>query len=125
VQEALMLNLQGYVAECTGDNIFVWRGRKLVTPPATENALEGITRNAVIELARRKGLDVREERMSRFDVYTADEMFLTGTGAELIPVVKVDGREIGSGAVGPVFRGLLDDFRELTKVDGVSIPGLS
>jgi branched-chain amino acid aminotransferase len=125
VQEALMLNLQGYVAECTGDNIFVWRDQRLLTPPATENALEGITRNAVIELARRKGLDVREERMSRFDVYTADEMFLTGTGAELIPVVKVDGREIGPGAVGPVFRGLLDDFRELTKVDGVSIPGLS
>jgi branched-chain amino acid aminotransferase len=113
------------VAECTGDNIFVWRDGKLVTPPATENALEGITRNAVIELARRKGLDVREERMSRFDVYTAEEMFLTGTGAELIPVVKVDGRAIGPGTVGPVFRGLLQDFQELTKVDGVSIPGLS
>jgi len=125
VPEALMLNLQGYVAECTGDNIFVWREGKLTTPPATENALEGITRNAVMELARRKGLEVREERMSRFDVYTAQEMFLTGTGAELIPVVKVDGREIGPGTVGPVFRGLLQDFQELTKVDGVSIPGLS
>jgi branched-chain amino acid aminotransferase len=125
VQEALMLNLQGYVAECTGDNVFVWRGGKLITPPATENALEGITRNAVIEIAREKGIEVREERMSRFDVYTADEMFLTGTGAELIPVVRVDGRDIGTGSVGPVFKGLLEGFKELTRVDGVAIPGLS
>lgn len=125
VQEAVMMNLQGYVAECTGDNIFVWRRGKLVTPPATEGALEGITRNAVIELARRKGLQVSEERMSRFDIYTADEMFLTGTGAELIPVVKVDGRTIGEGGVGPVFKGLLEDFKALTKVDGTPIPGLS
>ncbi len=125
VQEAVMMNLQGYVAECTGDNIFVWRRGKLVTPPATEGALEGITRNAVIELARKKGLQVSEERMSRFDIYTADEMFLTGTGAELIPVVKVDGRVIGQGGVGPVFKGLLEDFKALTKVDGTPIPGLS
>jgi branched-chain amino acid aminotransferase len=125
VQEALMLNLQGYVAECTGDNLFVFRDGKLVTPPATEGALEGITRNAVIELARKKGLDMREERLSRFDIYTADEMFLTGTGAELIPVVKVDGRAIGDGGVGPVFKGLLGDFHELVKVDGAPIPGLS
>lgn len=125
VQEAVMMNLQGYVAECTGDNIFVWRRGKLVTPPATEGALEGITRNAVIELARKKGLPVSEERMSRFDIYTADEMFLTGTGAELIPVMKVDGRVIGQGTVGPVFKGLLEDFKALTKVDGTPIPGLS
>jgi branched-chain amino acid aminotransferase len=125
VQEAIMLNLQGYVAECTGDNIFIFRNGKLVTPPATEGALEGITRNAVIDLARKQGLDVREERMSRFDIYTADEMFLTGTGAELIPVVKVDGREIGKGGVGPVFKALLADFHSLVKVDGAPIPGLS
>lgn len=125
VQEAIMLNLQGYVAECTGDNIFIVRNGHLSTPPATEGALEGITRNAVIDLARKKGLEVREERMSRFDIYTADEMFLTGTGAELIPVVKVDGRAIGEGDVGPVFKGLLADFHELVKVDGAPIPGLS
>ncbi|MCB9496287.1 MAG: branched-chain-amino-acid transaminase [Fibrobacteria bacterium] len=125
VQEAVMLNLQGFVAECTGDNIFVWRKGRLVTPPSTEGALEGITRNAVIELARRKGIVVAEERMSRFDIYTADEMFLTGTGAELIPVVKVDGRVIGEGVAGPVFKGLLEDFKALTKVDGAPIPGLS
>lgn len=125
VQEAIMLNLQGYVAECTGDNIFIVREGKLRTPPATEGALEGITRNAVIELARKKGLEVREERMSRFDIYTADEMFLTGTGAELIPVVKVDGRQIGLGGVGPVFKGLLEDFHALVKVDGAPIPGLA
>ena len=125
VQEAVMLNLQGFVAECTGDNIFIVREGKLRTPPATEGALEGITRNAVIELARKKGLEVREERMSRFDIYTADEMFLTGTGAELIPVVKVDGRQIGQGGVGPVFKGLLEDFHALVKVDGAPIPGLA
>lgn len=125
VQEAVMLNLQGFVAECTGDNIFIWRRGKLVTPPSTEGALEGITRNAVIDLARAKGIVVAEERMSRFDIYTADEMFLTGTGAELIPVVKVDGRPIGEGGVGPVFKGLLEDFKALTKVDGAPIPGLS
>ena len=125
VQEAVMLNLQGFVAECTGDNIFIWRRGKLVTPPSTEGALEGITRNAVIDLARAKGIVVAEERMSRFDIYTADEMFLTGTGAELIPVVKVDGRPIGDGGVGPVFKGLLEDFKALTKVDGAPIPGLS
>jgi branched-chain amino acid aminotransferase len=125
VQEAIMLNLQGYVAECTGDNIFIFRNGKLVTPPATEGALEGITRNAVIDLARKQGLEVREERMSRFDIYTADEMFLTGTGAELIPVVKVDGRVIGQGGVGPVFKSLLADFHSLVKVDGAPIPGLS
>jgi branched-chain amino acid aminotransferase len=125
VQEAIMLNLQGYVAECTGDNIFIVRNGRLSTPPATEGALEGITRNAVIDLARKQGLEVREERMSRFDIYTADEMFLTGTGAELIPVVKVDGRTIGEGGVGPVFKGLLGDFHELVKVDGAPIPGLS
>ena len=124
-QEALMLNLQGYVAECTGDNIFVWRNGKLITPPSTENALEGVTRNAVIEVARKKGLDVREERLSRFDVYTASEMFLTGTAAELVPVVKVDGRSIGNGEVGPMFRDLLAAFRELTKTGGAPIPGLS
>lgn len=125
VQEAVMLNLQGFVAECTGDNIFIFREGKLITPSSTEGALEGITRNAVIELARKKGLDVRQERMSRFDIYTADEMFLTGTGAELIPVVKVDGRQIGLGTAGPVFKGLLADFQELTKVDGAPIPGLA
>ncbi|MBK9578651.1 MAG: branched-chain-amino-acid transaminase [Fibrobacterota bacterium] len=125
VQEAVMLNLQGYVAECTGDNLFILRNGKLVTPPATEGALEGITRNAVIDLARQKGIEVREERMSRFDIYTSQEMFLTGTGAELIPVVKVDGRAIGEGSVGPVFKGLLADFQQLTRVDGAPIPGLS
>ncbi|HNY29782.1 MAG TPA: branched-chain-amino-acid transaminase [Fibrobacteria bacterium] len=125
VQEAVMLNLQGYVAECTGDNLFIFRNGKLVTPPATEGALEGVTRNTVIDLARRKGIDVREERISRFDIYTCQEMFLTGTGAELIPVVKVDGREIGEGAVGDVFKGLLADFQAFTRVDGTPIPGLS
>jgi len=125
VPEAVMLNLQGFVAECTGDNIFIIRRGKLITPPSTEGALEGITRGVVIDLARKKGLVVAEERMSRFDIYTADEMFLTGTGAELIPVVKVDGRVIGAGVAGPVFKGLLEDFKAFTKVDGAPIPGLS
>lgn len=124
VVEALMLNSQGFVAECTGDNFFLWRRGKLLTPAIHTGALEGITRQAVIDIAREKGIEVVESQVTRFDVYTAEEMFLTGTAAELIPVVAVDGRKIGEGKVGPVFGDLLAGFRELTRVDGTPIPGL-
>ncbi len=123
--EALMLNDEGYVVECTGDNVFLWRGGKLITPPTWMGALEGITRKKVLELAREMEIPVCEEPISRFDVYSADEMFLTGTAAELIPVVEVDNRKIGSGKPGPVFQRLLKAFQESTLVDGVEIPGLS
>lgn len=118
VPEAIMLNQEGYVAEATGDNIFLVKKGKLITPPIHVGLLEGITRNAVMDLARARGIEVRERVFTRHDVYIADECFLTGTAAELIPCVKVDGRPIGTGQPGPVFQSLLHDFRELTKTDG-------
>lgn len=111
--EALMLNHKGEVAECTGDNIFLIRSGEVHTPSIDSGILEGITREAVIELAREAGLTVVERTMDRYDVYTADECFLTGTAAELIPVVECDGRPIGTGKPGPITRDLLQRFRKL------------
>jgi branched-chain amino acid aminotransferase len=113
--EALMLNHKGEIAECTGDNIFLVRGGDVLTPPIDAGILEGITREAVIELARTDGLAVREIPLTRHDVYIADECFLTGTAAEVVPVVKVDDRPIGSGAPGPVTRDLMARFREFVR----------
>jgi len=113
--EALMLNHKGEVAECTGDNIFLVRGRQLMTPPTDAGILEGITRAAVMELGQQAGLNVREMALTRHDVYTADECFLTGSGAEVIPVVKVDDRVIGTGQPGPVTADLLSRFRKLVR----------
>ncbi len=115
VLEALMLNAEGFVAECTGDNIFIVSDKVLRTPPISAGILEGITRNTVIELAREAGYVVREEDLTQYDVYTADECFLTGTAAEVIAVVKVDGRTIGTGEPGPVTKDLLQRFRALTR----------
>lgn len=116
--EAIMLNPQGYVAEATGDNIFMIKEGVLITPPRYANILDGVTRNAVMELARRRSLEVKEELFTRHDLYIADQVFLTGTAAELIPVIKIDGRIIGAGKPEPVFYELLKDFRELTRTDG-------
>lgn len=121
VKEAIMLTQEGYVVEGTADNIFIVRKNVLVTPPLSAGCLEGVTRNAVIFLARQSGIEVREELFTRHDVYTAQECFLTGTAAELIPVIKVDGRSIGQGVPGQVFNTLLKAFRELTQVDGTLI----
>ena len=118
VIEAVMLNQDGYVAEGTADNIFIFRNGVLMTPPLSAGILEGITRNSVIELASNLGVRVKEELFTRHDLYTADECFLTGTAAELIPVINVDGREIGNGVPGPEFKRLLEAFRALTQVDG-------
>jgi branched-chain amino acid aminotransferase len=114
-EEAVMLNHRGEVAECTGDNIFIVKRGAVKTPPPSAVILEGCTRNCLIDVARKNGIEVREETLSRFDLYTADEFFLTGTGAEFIPVVECDGRAIGSGKPGPVTLGLLDKFREFIK----------
>ena len=119
--EVLMLNEQGLVVECTGDNIFIVRGRRLLTPPAWVGILEGITRAAVMEVAAAAGLEVREEVFTRLDVWTADECFLTGTAAEAIPVVECDGRAIGTGRPGPVTADLIRRFRALCGAEGVEI----
>ena len=113
--EALMLNTKGEVAECTGDNIFLVRGGELLTPPLEAGILEGITRQAVIDIARRAKITVREIPLTKHDVYIADECFLTGTAAEVIPVVKVDDREIGTGKPGPVTRDLREQFHEMAR----------
>ena len=112
--EALMLNHKGEVAECTGDNIFVVREREVATPPLEAGILEGITRNVVLELSREAGFEPRETPLTLNEVYAANECFLTGTAAELIPVVKLDGRVIGTGAPGPVFKDLRERFRRQT-----------
>jgi len=117
-----MLNQQGYVAEATGDNIFIVDDSSaLITPPAGAGALEGVTRNAVMEIAVKKGIKVEERMMTRYDIYNSLECFLTGTAAEVIPVVKVDGRLIGDGLPGKLTWELIDAFRELTKTDGPPI----
>jgi branched-chain amino acid aminotransferase len=113
--EALMLNHKGEVAECTGDNVFLVRRGVLYTPPLDAGILGGITRDAVIELARDAGIEVRETALTKHDVYIADECFLTGTAAEVVPVVKVDSRTIGTGRPGPVTRDLEKRFKELTR----------
>jgi branched-chain amino acid aminotransferase len=118
VPEALLLNNEGYVTEATGDNVFIVKNGVLITPPPFVGLLEGITRNTVMELAREKGIDVQEKLFNRLDVYVADECFLTGTAAELIPVVSVDGRQIGNGQPGPMTNDLIKAYRELTKVNG-------
>ncbi len=109
--EALMLNHKGEVAECTGDNIFIVRRGELLTPPADAGILEGITRGAILELASELGISAIERTLTRHDVYVAEECFLTGSAAEVIPVVKVDGRAIGNGAVGPTTKQLMAAFK--------------
>ncbi len=110
--EAVMLNTLGFVAECTADNIFIVKGRKLLTPAAHQGALEGITRAVVIEVARSRGIATVEASLAPYDLYNADECFLTGTGAEIVPVVKIDGRVIGEGMPGPVTGAVVEAFRE-------------
>ena len=122
-EEAILLNAEGFVAECTGDNLFLVRNGQLFTPPLSAGTLYGITRGVVIDLARDEGLAVTEPNLTRYDVFNADECFLTGTGAELIPVVKVDGRTIGSGRPGPITRRFEAKYHALTQVSGEPIYG--
>ena len=119
--EAVMLNSQGAVAEATGDNIFIVRGDSLITPDVSEGILEGITRNTVMTLARDMGLTVSESRLSRYDLYTADEVFLTGTAAEVIGVVDIDRRQIGEGTPGPITRQLVKRYRQHARSSGTPI----
>jgi len=119
--EALMMNSQGYVAECSADNIFIVKGNQVITPPGYIGALEGITREAIMEMADGLGYEVKEEPFTRHDVYVADEVFLTGTAAEVIAVVKVDGRQIGDGTPGETTKALLAEFRKQVTADGVKV----
>jgi len=118
VAEALMLNSQGFVSECTGDNIFIIKNGIIITPPAAAGALLGVTQEAVIELAEKKNIEVRKEFFTRYCIFTADECFLTGTAAEIIPVVALDGRTIASGKPGEITTGLISDFRKLANSTG-------
>lgn len=120
-EEAILLNAEGYVAECTGDNLFIIKEGKLLTPPLSAGALYGITRRVVMEIAREAGIEVGEPNLTRYDVFNADECFLTGSGAELVPVVKVDGRVIGTGKPGPITTDLVTRYHSLTKVSGEPI----
>ena len=119
--EALMLNDAGYVAECTADNIFIIKQGRVFTPPITAGALRGITRSVVFEIAAEMGIKVAETEITRHDVFIADECFLTGTAAEVIPVVKVDGRSIGNGKPGPISARIISRFRQMARETGTPI----
>lgn len=119
--EAIMLNEQGYVAECTADNVFIVHKGVIITPGASQGALKGITRDSVIDIAKELGVPLRETDMTRYDIWCADECFLTGSGAEVIPVVKLDGRVIGQGKPGPITRRVLESFRKRVLTEGTRI----
>ncbi len=119
--EAIMLNHEGRVAEATGDNIFAARGRALLTPPPSAGALAGITRGVVLDLARQRGYETAEATMTRYDLYTADEVFLTGTAAEIISVTEIDKRLIGDGKPGPITCELREAFHQYAAMDGTPI----
>jgi branched-chain amino acid aminotransferase len=119
--DAVMLNAEGYVAECTADNLFVIRQGQLATPCVAAGALQGVTRDSVLEIAAQVGLATEEAFLTRYDLYTAEECFMTGTGAEIVPVVRIDGRQIGTGTPGPVTAQLRAAFADLCQVDGVQV----
>jgi branched-chain amino acid aminotransferase len=120
-EEAILLNAEGFVAECTGDNLFIVQEGELQTPPLSAGALYGITRRVVLDLAAQAGVKTHEMNLTRYDLFNADECFLTGTGAEVVPVVKIDGRVIGSGKPGPLTQKLVTEYHNLTKVSGQPI----
>ncbi len=115
MDEVLMLDRSGYVAEASGMNIFIVRRGVVTTPPAWTGILRGVTRDLVIDLVAEAGLTMREEPINRYDIYTADEAFLTGTAAEIAPIRSLDGRQVGAGPVGPVTRDLMNRFKALTR----------
>ncbi len=122
--EAILLSKDGYVTECTGDNIFIIKGRSLITPPSYIGILNGITRKAVMKIAEKNmGLSIKEEVFTQFHMYTANECFLTGTAAEIIPVVKIDDRIIADGKPGKFTAKLISEFKKLTQSEGVKIMG--
>ena len=118
VEEAVMLNSEGFVAECTADNLFIVKSGELFTPPLSAGALYGITRGTVMELAAQTGVKVSEPNLTRYDLFNADECFLTGTGAEIMPVIKIDGRLIGTGKPGPQTSKLIGAYKALVHSTG-------
>lgn len=121
VMEALMLNTEGYVCECTGDNVFIVKNGRVVTPPTYLGALDGVTRRVIMEICRDLGVECSEQPFTRHDVFVADECFLTGTAAEIIPVTKLDGRPIGTGKPGPMTKRLIEEFRKRVTVEGTPV----
>ena len=121
VEEAVMLNAEGFVSECTADNLFIIKNGEAFTPPLFAGALHGITRGTVMEIAGRLGVKVVETNLTRYDLFNADECFLTGTGAEIMPVIKIDGRVIGGGQPGALTLKLTEEYHALTKVSGEPI----
>jgi branched-chain amino acid aminotransferase len=119
--EGVMLNEQGYVAECTGDNLFVIKNGRISTPPINAGILAGVTRSVVFELAEKNGIPIKEEDLTRYDILVADECFLTGTAAEVIAAVQLDRRPIGNGQPGPITLKLVEEFRRLTRSTGTPI----
>ena len=120
-EEAIMLDDAGYIAECTGDNLFIIHKGIMYTPPTSTGALKGITRGAAIEIAEELGIEVQEKNLTRYDVWIADECYLTGTAAEVIPVVEVDGRVIGDGTPGSITGRILDMFRQKVSTEGTML----
>jgi branched-chain amino acid aminotransferase len=119
--ELIVLNHEGYVAECTADNVFIIKKGRILTPPVSAGALGGITRRVVMEIAQNLGTPVQETNLTRYDLWVADEVFLTGTAAEVVPVREIDGRVIGSGSIGPKTRELVRAFHDLTRSTGTPI----
>ncbi len=119
--EAVMLNDQGYVAECTGDNLFIVHKKRILTPPFSAGALAGITRGAVFDIAKKLKLPIEEKNLTRYDVWIADECFITGTAAEVVGIIEMDGRAIGSGQPGPVTKKITAEFKKIVKRDGTKI----
>lgn len=117
-EEGLMLNEQGFVAECTGDNIFIVRDGKIKTPPSSAGALPGITREVIFDIAGNLGVGIEESQMTRYDIYAADECFLTGTAAEVIAAVSLDRRLIGNGKPGPITEKFIESFRKIVGKEG-------
>lgn len=119
--EGIMLNDQGFIAECTADNLFVLHRGEILTPSASQGALKGITREAMFDIARALGVPIREANLTRYDVWCADECFITGTAAEIMPVTKLDGRVIGDGKPGAITARLLAEFRRRVRLEGVRL----
>ena len=119
--EAIMLNDQGYIAECTGDNVFIVHKGELITPAASSGALKGITRDTALAIAEELGIPWREANMTRYDVWVAEEVFLTGTAAEIVPIVEIDARVIGDGKPGPITAKFLESFHRRVSVEGTML----